>query len=136
MLVPVLAEFLLDVEILELDFIGRTFQLDIAAGTEVHFLAFRQFQHQFLDEGGDVVVGDDLALPLLDAEELLGNLDFHVLLHRHLAGQAPALPLLAVGEVGLFRGQHGTAAFQHLALALRAGTAAATGGRQENAIVG
>ena len=58
----------------------------------------------------------------------------HVLLDRGLAGQAPAFTGLTAGEVGFLGGQHlATTAFDD-ALALGAGTAAATGGRQKHVI--
>src|SRR5690606_10449531 len=81
-------------------------------------------------------LGDNLAFPLLHAEELFRYFDLHVLLYRNLAGQAPAFFLVTVREVGLFGGQHGAAAFQNLTLTLGAGTAAATGGRQVDTAVG
>ena len=135
-LVPVFVELFLDVEILERNFIRRTLQLHVTASAEIHFLAFRQFQYQFLDEGGHVVVGDNLTFPLLHTEELFRHFDLHVLLHRNLAGQTPAFFFFAVGEVGLFRGQHGATAVQNLALALGTGTATATGRGQVDAAVG
>src|SRR5690606_33812488 len=80
-------------------------------------------------------LGDNLAFPLLHAEELFRYFDLHVLLYRNLARQTPAFFLFTVREVGLFGGQHGAAAFQNLTLTLGAGTAAATGRRQENTAV-
>src|SRR5690606_16605621 len=133
---PVTTEFLRDIEILVLDVVLRRFQLDITAGTEIHVLALRQLQHQFLDEGGDVVIGNNLALPLLHAEELFRHLDLHILLDRDLAGQAPAVVDLALGEVAFLGRQDIATAFQHLALALRAGTTATTGRGQEDALPG
>ena len=135
MLVPVFVELFLDIEILEVDLVGRTLELNVTAGPEVNFLAFRQLEHQLFDEGGDVVVGDNLAFPLLDAKELFRHFHLHVLFYRNLAGQAPALFLFTIGEVGLFRRQHGTAALQNLALALGAGTAATAGRGEENTTV-
>ena len=133
-LVPVFVELLLDVEILEADFVRGALQLHVTASAEVHFLAFRQLQYEFLDEGGHVVVRHHLALPLLHAKELFRYFDLHVLLYRNLARQAPAFFFFTVGEVGLFSGQHGAATFQNLTFTLSAGATATTGRRQENAV--
>ena len=130
-LVPVATVFGLDIEVLVADHVRRTLQLHVATGAEVHALAFRQAQGQFLDEGGDVGVGLHRAFPLLHAEHRLFHLDVHVLLDRGLAGQAPAGLGLALGEVRLLGRQHFAAAAFDNALALRTGTAAATSRGQE-----
>ena len=111
--------------------VGRALQLHITAGAKVHAFPLGQLEHQFLDEGRDVVVGLNGALPLLDSEHFLGNLNFHVLFDRGLAGQTPAVMGFPAGEVGFLGGQHGAAALGDHALALGAGSAAATGGGQE-----
>src|SRR5690554_6271 len=134
-LVPIRVEFRLDVEILVVNGVRRALQLDVAAGTEVHVLAFGQTQGQLLDEGRHVRVGLYSAFPLLDPEDLLRNPDLHVLLDRCLARQTPALAGLALVDVGLLVGQHLAAAAFHYALALGAGSTTAAGGGQENAIV-
>src|SRR5690606_27124897 len=125
-----------NVEILVVDSVRRAFQLHIAASAEVHVLTLGQTQGQLLDEGGHVGVGLDGALPLLDPEHLLRNLDLHVLLDRGLAGQAPAFPGLALVEVGLFGGQHAAATALNNAFALRTGAPAATGGGEKDTVVG
>ena len=133
-LVPVAAIFRLDIEVLVLDHVRRAFQLHVAAGTKVHALAVRQAQGEFLDEGGDVGVGLHRALPFLHPEDLFRHADLHILLDRRLARQAPAFLRLAPGEVRLLGGQHLAAALDHHAFALRAGAAAAAGGRQEHVV--
>lgn len=124
----------IDLEILVVHHMRRAFELHVAAGTEIDAFPFGQAQRELLDEGGDVGVGLDGAFPFLDAENLFGDLDLHVLLDRSLAGQAPALASLALGEVGFLGGQHlATARFDH-ALALSAGAAAAAGRGQEDVV--
>ena len=99
-------------------------------------LAFRETDGEFLDEGGDVLVGDDFALELLDAEGALRNGDLEVVLDLDLAAQAPAfLDLLAGEEAGL-GGEDGAAAVEDLELALAAVGLAAAGGGEEDAVVG
>src|SRR5690606_34167525 len=83
-----------------------------------------------------VGVGLDGALPLLDPEHLLRNLNLHVLLDRGLTGQAPAFTGLALVEVGLLGSQHTAATALDDALALSTGAAAATGGRGDDAVGG
>jgi hypothetical protein len=132
--VPVAAVLVRDVEVLELDVEGRGFHLHEAAGAEVDFLALGQLEHQFLDEGGDVVVGDDLALPLLDLEELRRHDDLHVALDRTWqARRKPSRTSLA-GEVVDLGRQDVATAVEHLAPALAAGAAAAAGRGQEDAL--
>ena len=81
-------------------------------------LAFGELDHELLDEGGHVLVGDDLAFKLLDRQGGLGNLDLEVVLHLDLAAQTPAfLDLFAVEEAGL-GGENLSAALEHLHLAL------------------
>ena len=97
--VPVAPVLLFDVEVLVVDRVGRTFDLDVAARAERDALALGQLEHEFLDEGRDVVVRADLARPALDAEDLVRNLDLHVLLDLHLAGEAAALAGFAAIDV-------------------------------------
>ena len=106
---------------------GRALDLDVAAGFEGHDFSLRQFEHELLDEGGDVVVGAHRAFPLANAEHLVRHLDAHRLLDGDLAGQPIALARLALGDVGLLGRKDRAAAFQHLHPALRAGPAAAAG---------
>ena len=122
-----------DVDVLVLHGRGRHVHLDVAAGLEVEGLALRQADDELLDEAGHVVVGDDLALPLLDAEDLFGDLDFHVLLDLHLATEAPVVGDFLAGEVGFFRREDGSATGRDLATALHAGATSTTGGGQEHA---
>ena len=126
----------IDAHVGEVGLVLRNVDLDVLAGLEVDVLAFRETDGEFLDEGGDVLVGDDFALELLDAEGALRNGDLEVVLDLDLAAQAPAfLDLLAGEETGL-GGQNGSAAFDDLQLALSAVGLAAAGGRQEDAVIG
>ena len=114
----------------------RAFELHIATGTEIHVLAFGQAQGELLDEGGDVGVRLDGALPLLHPEDLFRHLDLHVLLDRGLAGKPPACARLALGEMRFFGRQDGAAALLHHAFALRAGAATTTGGSEKHPLLG
>ena len=86
---PVTTEFFAYVEVLVLNLVSRNFQLHITARAKVHAIPVRKLQHQFLDEGRDVVVGHYSAFPLFYPEKLRLHFDFHVLLDGHLTGQAP-----------------------------------------------
>ena len=107
--------------------VGRGLQLHVTASAEVDILTLRQAQGQLLDEGGHIGVGLDGALPLLDPKDILGDIDGHVLLDRHLARQAPAFLGLAAIEVRLFGGQHGATPLLDDAFALGAAAAATAG---------
>src|SRR5690606_6253291 len=133
---PVAPILLTDIEILVMHFVRRHFQLHIAAGTKIHTVPLGNGQHQFLDEGGHVVVGNNRAFPLLDPEELRCDLDLHVLLDGHLTGQAPVRLCLSEGEVTLFGRQHGAAALDDLTATLCAGATATTGRGQVDTSVG
>ena len=65
---PVGPVFRSDVDILEVELIGRDVDLDVLAALELKMLALRKLDGEFLDEGCHVVVADDFALELLDAE--------------------------------------------------------------------
>ena len=132
---PITPVFLCDIKIREIDIERRRFQLYITTSPEIHVLAFRQLQGQFLDESGHVVIGDNFAFPLFHTEEFFRHLNLHVLLHVDLAAQTPAIANFTLGEVAFFGGQNVTPAVDHLTLALRTGTAAATGRRQEDSLV-
>src|SRR5690606_25890373 len=116
---PVTAVFRLNIEIREVDFVRRAFQLYVTTGTEVNVFAFRQLQGQFFNKGGNVRVGNHGGFPLLNAEHLFRNFDDHILLHRHLTGQTPAFTGIAFGEVRFFGRQHRATAFKYLTLTLR-----------------
>ncbi len=102
-------------------------KLNVTTRSEIDAFTLRQAQHQFFNEGCDVLVGLDRALPLLYTKDLFRNLNFEILLYGGLAREPPALGRLAPGEVRLFCRQHGTAALFYDALTLRAGAAAPTG---------
>ena len=112
------------------------FDLDVAARAEVHVFAFGQFQNKVLDEGGNVLVGTHGAFPLLYAEHLLGHLDVHVLLDRHLTRQPVPAGGFPLGDVAFFRGQDRAAASMDLYPALGTGSAPATCGGHEQLLLG
>ena len=98
-------------------------------------LALGQCDDKFLDEGGDVVIGDDGAVPLLDAKDGLRYADLHIVLHLDLAGEAPVILDLLAGEVGHLGGEDLASALHHLAAALTAGALTSAGGGEEDALV-
>ncbi len=102
-------------------------KLNVTTCSEVHAFTLRQAQHQFLDEGRDVLVRFDRTLPLLHAKDFFRHLNLQVLLYRSLTRKPPALGRLAPGKVRFFCRQHGTAALFYNALTLRAGAAATAG---------
>ena len=51
----------------EVKVVGRDVDLDVLAGLEVEVNSRRKLHGELLDEGGHVLVGDDLALKLLNA---------------------------------------------------------------------
>ena len=126
--VPVQAKFRIDIEIGELQVVRGTLHLDIAPGSKIDGFTGWEFQHQLLDESGDVTVGTHLALPTLHTKDLAGQLDLDVMTHRHLAGEPVAFRRLPFADVGAFGGQYAAAPFQHLDAALTAGTATTAGG--------
>ena len=98
--------------------------------------SLRKFHGELLDEGGHVLVGDDLALKFLDAEGRLRNLDLHVLLDLDLAAESETiLDLPAAEEAGLGR-ENGAATLKNLNLALTAVRLSAASGRKEDLLVG
>ena len=124
-----------DVDVLVVDYGFRHVHLDVATGLKVQRFTFRQTNDKLLDERGDVVVRNHLALPLLDAEHFFGDLDLHVLFDLHLATQAPVVSDFFTGEMRLFCRQNGPATFTYLASALDTGPAATACGRQEDTVV-
>ena len=82
------------------------------------------------------MVGAHGAFELLDLQDLVGDLDLHVLLDLDLAGEAVAFLGLLLGDVAGLGGQDVAAALEHLALAHGAGAAAAAGGGQEDVLLG
>ncbi len=133
---PVGAVDRIDVHIGEIHVVGRDVDLDVFTALELDVLAFGQTDRELLDEGGHVLVGDDLALELLDAQGGVGHLDLEVVLDLHLAAQPPVVGDLLAGEEARFSGKDASAAFQDLAFALSAVTLAAAGGRQEDLLFG
>ena len=130
---PVLEELLLNLEILgKVDLVGGHLDLDVTAGAVVEFLALRHAQHELADEGGDAVVGDHLALPLVDGEYLVRHLHLQVVAHLDLAAQPPVLLGVAEIDVLLLGRQDVAAARHYLTAAHPAGTAAAARRRQHD----
>ncbi len=124
---PVTAILFFDIEVGVVDFVRRTFQLYITTGAEVHVLAFRQSQCQFLNESCHVRVRNNRGLPLLNTEDFFRNFYIHILLNRSLTGQTPAFTGFTFSEVRGFGWQHfATTAFHHT-LTLGTGTTTTTG---------
>ena len=93
-------------------------------------LSRRELHLELLDERSDVLVGDNLALPFLDAEHGLVHLELEIVLDLNLAAEAPVVFLLLAREVNSLGGKDLTAALEDLALALSARAFAAASGRQ------
>ena len=121
---------------LYVDLVRRALDLDVAAGSERHLLALGKLQHQLLDEGRHVVVGAHPALPFANTEDLRLELDLHVLLDLHLARQATAGAGLAAADVRGLGRQQRAAAVMDVDLAHAAGSLAAAGGGNEDAVGG
>ena len=83
-------------------------------------LASGKLYDELLDECSNVLVGDNLALPFLDAEHGFVHLELEVVLDLDLATEAPVVLLLLAGEVHSLGGEDLSAALKHLALTLSA----------------
>ena len=123
------------VEVAVVDAEGGYLNLRVAAGHEVHVFAGGQLHLELLDEGGHVAVRDHGAFVLLDAEYALGELEAQVLLHLHLAAEAPAFLNLLAAEVGCLGGEYAAAALNDAAFALAAAAFAAAGRGQVDALL-
>ncbi len=88
-----------------------------------------------LMNAGNVLVGDNLALPLFHAHHTLRHLDLQVALHLALASQTPVVLDLLAGEVRLLRIENLAAALEHLNLTLATACLTAAGRRQEDAVL-
>ncbi len=110
----------------------RGFDLDVSARPEGNFFAPGQFEDQFLDEGSDVAIRADRALPLADAEDLGGDLDLEIVFDLHLAGQAHALAGFAPADVARFGREHAPPALEHGHLADPAAALTAAGRGNED----
>ena len=136
-LVPVGAVLLVHVHVREFDgVVLRNVDLNVAAAAEFEVLALGQLHDELFEESRDIAVRDHRALPLLDAQDGLVDVDFHVLLHFHLTAQTPVVLGHLARDEARFGGQDVAAAFEHLAFAHAARTAAAAGRRQEHLVVG
>ena len=84
-LLPIARVLFLDVNIPIVDIVGRNLKLDITTSTEIYFFAFRQLEHQLFNKCRNVLIGDDITLPTLNAKELCRHFNFKILLNRCLA---------------------------------------------------
>ena len=102
------------------DVVLRDDDLCVRTRLEVHVLARRQLHLELFDEGSDVLVGDNLAFPFLNAEN--GFIDLHgdVFFHFDLATQTPSFFLLFAGEMDGLGRQDLAATACYLAFALSA----------------
>ena len=73
--------------------------MNVTARTKVDGLAFRQFQYQLLDEGGDIIVGANCSLPFLHAKPLVMHMNLHVLLDSDLTGQTVTFCRFTLGDI-------------------------------------
>ena len=126
--IPVATELLIDVVVGILDVVGRDGDLCVATTLEVHHFALRELHDEFLDEGRDVAVRDDFALPFLDAEDGFRYDDLHVFLDLGLASQTPVFLLLLAREEARLRRQDFPTTFDDTAAALAARTATTASG--------
>jgi hypothetical protein len=95
-------------------------------------LARRQLYLELLDEGSDVLVGDNLAFPFLDTQNSLIDLHVDVFFDLDLTAQTPSFFLLFAGEMNGLGRQNLAATGEYLALALSARALTAAGRRQVN----
>ena len=102
------------------DVVLRDDDLCVRTRLEVHVLARRQLHLELFDEGSDVLVGDNLAFPFLDAQNSLIDLHGDIFFHFDLATQTPALFLLFAGEMDGLGRQDLAASGEDLALTLSA----------------
>ncbi len=79
--------------------VRRAFDLNVAAGPEVDDLALGQLEHEFLDEGRDVVVGPHGTGPLTDAEHGLRDTDAQVVRDGDLTRESLAGRRLAFRDM-------------------------------------
>ena len=100
---------------------GRNANLSVATRLEVHVLSGRQSDLVLLDEGGDVLVANNGALPFLDTEDAVGDLDSKVALYLALTAKTPVILDFLAGEVALLGIENLATALYDLALTLAAG---------------
>ena len=136
-LIPRGTEALVDIHIRELNLVvlGHV-DLDITTALEVQGLTLGEFHNELLHEGRNATVRDNLALPFLNTQNAIGNLDFHILLNLHLATQTPVLFLLTTSEEVNLGRQNIATALHNLATAHTTRATATTSRRKENLIVG
>ena len=125
-----LVEILVVVDAVE----GRNLDLRIRTRNEVHVFAGGQLHLEFLDERGDIPIGNDGTFILLHAENRLIDVDFQVALHLALATESPTRLNLLAAEMRLFRVENLASALQNLHLALSARGFSAASRRQEYAV--
>ena len=127
-------ECLIDVLVV-VHLVFRDANLGVASGDEVHMLAGWELDDELLDERRDVLVGDDGALPFLDVERGLVDLDLKVSLDLDLASETPVVLDLLAREVHGLCGEYVAAARDDLQLALAAAALAAACAREVHAVV-
>ena len=84
-LLPIAGVLFLDFNIPIVDIVGRNLKLNITTSTEVYFFAFRQLEHQLFNKCRNVLIGNNITLPTLNAKKLGRHFNFKVLLNRCLA---------------------------------------------------
>ena len=124
--VPILTVLWFNIKVLIFDGVGGTFSLDISTRSKIYGFTRRQIQNKFFDEGRHIIVRPDCAVPFLHAEDFLGHLNLHILLHGHLAGKTLSLCRFTFGDQTGFCGQDGPATLKdlHPALPTRASATA------------
>ncbi len=110
--------------------------MNVTSGLEVDLLTLGQFQHQFLDERGHVLVGAYRAFPFLGLEYLGRYFDLHVLFDSYLAAQAIPFLGFSVVDMRLFRIENLSSAFQDLHYTLGAGPSTAARAGNEDPFLG
>ena len=125
-LFPIRTILFFNIKFFVTQFVLGNVDLYVAAGLKVHRLPGRQLKNKLLNERRNIIVGAHRAIVLLNVEDLLGNLDLHILADLDLAGQADVILLFRAGNQALLRRKNVAAAFCNLALAHRARSAATT----------
>ena len=93
----------------------------------MQMLSFRKFHHEFLDEGGDIVVGNDFAFPFPDAECGFRYDNLQVFLYLYLTSEPPVVEDLFPAEEAHFRREDCAASFKDAAFALSAAALSSAG---------
>ena len=134
-LVPVATELLLDLVVAVLHLVLRDLDLGVATALEVHVLALRELDDKLFDEGSNVLIRNDFALPLLDAKDALRDDHLQILLDFGLTAETPVCHLLFAREEALLCGEDLSPTLYDTTATLSTATATATGTREEDAFV-